>query len=166
MEQIIKNKALKVGDNVDTDQIVPGKYLELTDPAEIGSHCLSGIDEHIPETFEPGGIVIAGRNFGCGSSREHAAIALKYMGASCVIAESFARIFYRNGINLGLPLIAAKGITGAVSSGDQIELDITKGEVKNLTTGKMIKAEPLTGKALEILSAGGVKKMMLEKHKA
>lgn len=165
MEQIIKGKVLKVGDNVDTDQILPGKYLELTDPSEIGSHCLSGIDEQIPETFEPGGIVVAGRNFGCGSSREHAAIALKNMGASCVIAESFARIFYRNGINLGLPLIAAKGITEAVSSGDLIELDIARGTVKNYRSGKTVKSEPLTGKALEILSAGGVKKMMLDKRR-
>ena len=105
MKQEMEGKVIVVGDNVDTDQIYPGRYLALTDPAEIGSHCLAGVDENIAASFPAGGIVVAGRNFGCGSSREHAPIALINMGASAVVAESFARIFFRNAVNLGLPHI-------------------------------------------------------------
>ena len=102
MNTIITGKIIVVGDNIDTDQIYPGRFLALTDPKEIGSHCLSGVDEKIAADFPKGGIVVAGRNFGCGSSREHAPIALLNMGASAVLADSFARIFFRNAVNLGL----------------------------------------------------------------
>ena len=109
MEQLLRGKALVLGNNIDTDQIYPGRFLELTDHKQIGSHCFAGIDEAIAPGFPKGGIVVAGRNFGCGSSREHAPIALLNMGAAAVVADSFARIFYRNSINLGLPLLVCKG---------------------------------------------------------
>ena len=111
MKTVFEGKALVVGNNVDTDLIYPGRFLELTDPKEIGSHCLAGISEDISPNFPAGGIVVAGTNFGCGSSREHAPIALINMGATAVLADSFARIFFRNGINLGLPLVVCKGIS-------------------------------------------------------
>ncbi len=114
MNSEITGKIIVMGDNIDTDQIYPGCYLALTDPKEIGSHCLSGVDENIAANFPQGGIVVAGRNFGCGSSREHAPIALLNMGAKAVIADSFARIFFRNAVNLGLVPVICKGISKKV----------------------------------------------------
>lgn len=152
--------ALVVGNNIDTDVIYPGRFLELTDPKEIGSHCLAGLSEEIGPNFPAGGIVVAGTNFGCGSSREHAPIALINMGASAVIADSFARIFFRNGINLGLPLVVCKGIAQKVQSGQTLTLDLDKGTVTILETGQVLQAEALGEKAMEILAAGGIKPMM------
>ena len=157
MKQIYEGKVVVVGNNVDTDQIYPGTFLELTDPREIGSHCLAGISEDIGPNFPQGGIVVAGTNFGCGSSREHAPIALINMGASAVLADSFARIFFRNGINLGLPLIVCKGIAKHVQDGQTISLDILSGKVTIEETGEVLQAEALGDKAMEILSAGGIK---------
>ncbi len=159
MEHIYKSSVLVLGSNIDTDQIYPGPYLELTDPAEIGSHCLAGIDESIAASFPKGGIIAAGSNFGCGSSREHAPIALVNMGASLILADSFARIFYRNAINLGLPCVVCRGIGKAVKNGQEIEADITAGRVTVIETGEELACEPVTGQALKILEAGGVKKM-------
>ena len=160
MKTELRGKVLVVGNNIDTDMIVPGRYLELTDPKEIGSHCLAGISEDIGPNFPQGGIVVAGTNFGCGSSREHAPIALINMGASAVLADSFARIFFRNGINLGLPLIVCKGIAKHVQDGQTISLDILSGKVTIEETGEVLQAEALGDKAMEILSAGGIKPMM------
>ena len=153
-------KALVVGSNVDTDLIYPGRFLELTDPKEIGSHCLAGISEDISPNFPKGGIVVAGTNFGCGSSREHAPIALINMGASAVLADSFARIFFRNGINLGLPLVVCKGISKHVKTGQTIRLDLAAGTVTIDETGEILHAEALGDKAMEILEAGGIKPLM------
>ena len=153
-------KALVVGNNVDTDLIYPGRFLELTDPKEIGSHCLAGISEDISPNFPKGGIVVAGTNFGCGSSREHAPIALINMGASAVLADSFARIFFRNGINLGLPLVVCKGISKHVKNGQTIRLDLAAGTVTIDETGEILHAEALGDKAMEILEAGGIKPLM------
>ena len=153
-------KALVVGNNVDTDLIYPGRFLELTDPKEIGSHCLAGISEDISPNFPKGGIVVAGTNFGCGSSREHAPIALINMGASAVLADSFARIFFRNGINLGLPLVVCKGISKHVKNGQTIRLDLAAGTVTIDETGEILPAEALGDKAMEILEAGGIKPLM------
>lgn len=153
-------KALVVGNNVDTDLIYPGRFLELTDPKEIGSHCLAGISEDISPNFPAGGIVVAGTNFGCGSSREHAPIALINMGASAVLADSFARIFFRNGINLGLPLVVCKGISKHVQNGQTIRLDLAAGTVTIAETGEILHAEALGDKAMEILEAGGIKPLM------
>jgi 3-isopropylmalate dehydratase small subunit len=157
-------KVLVVGNNIDTDIIYPGRFLELTDPKEIGSHCLAGISEDIGPNFPQGGIVVAGTNFGCGSSREHAPIALINMGASAVLADSFARIFFRNGINLGLPLIVCKGIAQHVQDGQTVRLNILEGTVTIEETGEVLQAEALGDKAMEILSAGGIKPMMKEKY--
>ena len=160
MKTNLTGKVLVVGNNIDTDIIYPGRFLELTDPKEIGSHCLAGISEDIGPNFPQGGIVVAGTNFGCGSSREHAPIAQINMGASAVLADSFARIFFRNGINLGLPLIVCKGIAKHVEDGQTITLDIISGKVTIEETGETLQAEALGDKAMEILSAGGIKPMM------
>ena len=160
MKTIITGPVTIVGDNIDTDQILPGRFLELTDPKAIGSYCLYGVDESIAPNFPQGGIVVAGTNFGCGSSREHAPIALINMGASAVLADSFARIFFRNGINLGLPLVVCKGIAQHVKDGQTVTLDMEKGTVTIEETGEVLQAEALGDKAMEILSAGGIKPMM------
>ena len=164
MKNEICGKALVVGDNIDTDLICPGRFLELTDPAEIGRHCFEGLDKDIAASFPPGGIVVAGKNFGCGSSREHAAIALVNMGVSAVLADSFARIFFRNGINLGLPLIVCKGIHKAVENGQTLLINISEGTVKVEETGIVMRTEILGEKAVQILSAGGIKQMMRKRH--
>ena len=156
----IIGKALVVGNNIDTDMIYPGRFLELTDPKEIGSHCLAGISEQIAPHFPQGGIVVAGTNLGCGSSREHAPIALLNMGAGAVLADSFARIFFRNAINLGLPVIVCKGIAARVQDGQTIRLDMAAGTVTIEETGEVLPAQALGDKALEILQAGGIKPMM------
>jgi len=160
MKTEITGKIIIVGDNIDTDQIYPGRFLALTDPAEIGSHCLCGVDESIAASFPKGGIVVAGRNFGCGSSREHAPIALLSMGASAVLADSFARIFFRNSINLGLPLIICKDISKKVENGQTLTLDIEKGTVTVEETGAVYECERLGDQAMKILEAGGIKPLM------
>lgn len=136
MNSEITGKIIVVGDNVDTDQIYPGCYLALTDPKEISSRCLSGVDADIAARFSQGGIVVAGRNFGCGSSREHAPIALLNMGAKAVIADSFARIFFRNAVNLGLVPVICKGIRSKVQDGQTLTLDYVKGVVTIRETGE------------------------------
>lgn len=163
MQTEITGKIIVVGNNIDTDQIYPGRFLAITDPKEIGSHCLCGVDETIAENFPAGGIVVAGTNFGCGSSREHAPIALLNMGASAVIADSFARIFFRNSINLGLPLIVCKGISKEVENGQTLTLDIANGTVTVLETGKKYSCDKLGEQAMKILEAGGIKPMMRER---
>ena len=160
MKTELTGKVLVVGNNIDTDMIYPGRFLELTDPKQIGSHCLAGISEDIAPSFPQGGIVVAGTNFGCGSSREHAPIALINMGAAAVLADSFARIFFRNAINLGLPVIVCKGIAAKVKDGQSLKLDMSTGTVTILETGETLYAEALGDKAMEILSAGGIKPMM------
>jgi len=164
MNNEICGKALVIGDNIDTDIIYPGRFLELTDPKEIGSHCLAGLSEDIGPSFPQGGIVVAGRNFGCGSSREHAPIALINMGAAAVLADSFARIFFRNGINLGLPLIVCKGISQHVQNGQTLRVSVTDGVVTVLETGETLRAEPIGEMAAEILAAGGIKPLMRKKY--
>lgn len=157
METIIKGKVIVLKDNIDTDQIYPGRFLEIVNPQEIGTHCLSGIDENIAKNFNKGDIVVAGTNFGCGSSREHAPIALLNMGASLVLADSFARIFFRNSINLGLPLLVCKGISKVLEKGDEIEVDIAEGTVRVQRTGEILQADKIGEYAMNILEAGGIK---------
>lgn len=163
MKKEIIGKIFVVGDNVDTDQIYPGRFLAITDPKEIGSHCLSGVDEKIASSFPQGGILVAGRNFGCGSSREHAAIALLNMGVSAVIADSFARIFFRNAVNLGLVPVISKGISEKVKSGQTLTLDLEKGTVTVQETGEVYACERLGEQAMKILEAGGIKPLMRAK---
>lgn len=163
MDKIIRGKAYKFGNNIDTDQIYPGRYLELTEPAAIARHALEGADPAFCTRFQPGGIVVGGTNFGCGSSREHAAIALQSAGVSLVVAESFARIFFRNAINLGLPLLVCPGIANRVQEGDELEVNLETGTVQNLTRGEEYRGERLSAYVLNILAAGGIKPLMRAK---
>ena len=156
----LQGTAFTFGKNLDTDQIYPGQYLELARVEDIKLHALEGADPDFVKRFKPGDIIVAGTNFGCGSSREHAAIALKAVGTSVVLAESFARIFYRNAINLGLPLLVSPGITNHVSSGDALIIDLKEGVVHNQSTGSELKVQPMSGYVLEILESGGIKPLV------
>lgn len=160
MNHLIGGKVHIFGNNIDTDQIYPGCYLELTDPEQISSHCLEGADPAFARQFQPGDIVAAGTNFGCGSSREHAAIALKTLGVGAVIAPSFARIFYRNAINMGLPLLICPQITDIAGSGDPLEIDLQTHTITNLRTGSRTAVEPISDYARTILAAGGIKSLL------
>jgi len=160
MEGIIRGRAYKFGNNIDTDQIYPGRYLELTEPEEIAKHAMEDADPTFSQRFVKGGIIVAGKNFGCGSSREHAAIALKTIGVSLIIAESFGRIFYRNCINIGLPLLICPKISKNVDEGDVLEVNLETGAVKNITKNTEFKCQPLSEYALQILEAGGIKPLI------
>ena len=160
MQKKFTGKCIVIGDNIDTDQIYPGRFLAITDPKEIGSHCLCGVDEKIAGEFPQGGFVVAGRNFGCGSSREHAPIALLNMGAVAVLADSFARIFFRNSINLGLLPVICKGINQHVKAGQTLTLDLDAGVVRVNETGEEFVCEKLGDQAMKILEAGGIKPLM------
>jgi 3-isopropylmalate/(R)-2-methylmalate dehydratase small subunit len=160
MPAVAKGRAFVFGANVDTDQIYPGRYLELTDEADVGRHAMEGAAPDFVGRFRPGDIIVAGRNFGCGSSREHAVRTLKAVRAGAVLAESFARIFYRNAINIGLPVLVCPGVAAAVSDGDVLTVDAASGTVVNDTTGARLSAEPLSGFALNILSAGGIVELL------
>ena len=135
MEKIVKGKAFIFGANVDTDQIYPGRYLELTDPKEVGKHALEGADPNLVKEFKPGDIIVASTNFGCGSSREQAAITLKAIEVGAILADSFARIFYRNAINLGISLLVCPKIHDLVKKGDRLTVHLITGEVVNESTG-------------------------------
>ena len=152
----IRGRAIKFGNNVDTDVILPGRYMTIVDPYELAKHALEGLDPAFPEKAKKGVIIVGGKNFGCGSSREQAPLALKYSGVKCVLAESFARIFFRNAINIGLPAIECKGVSGAVKTGDELAVDFEAGKVENVSTGKKFQAEKLPPFILEILSDGGL----------
>jgi 3-isopropylmalate/(R)-2-methylmalate dehydratase small subunit len=156
MNSEIKAKAIKFGNNIDTDVILPGKYLILVDPYELGKHALESIDDDFVNKAKAGVILIGGKNFGCGSSREQAPLALKYSGVKCVIAESFARIFFRNSINIGLPVIECKGISDAVESGDEIDVNFEAGKIENKSNGKKFQVEKLPPFILEIFGDGGL----------
>ncbi|WP_281521300.1 3-isopropylmalate dehydratase small subunit [Veillonella seminalis] len=165
MDKIIKGKVFTFGNNIDTDQIYPGRFVELTDLKDIVPHTMQGSDPTFESTFKAGDIVVGGTNFGCGSSREHAAICLKGIGAGAVIAESFARIFYRNGINLGLPLVVCPGISKLDLNHKEISLDLEAGTLT--ADGKVVaQVEPFTPYVLSILEAGGIKNMIRAKLNA
>jgi len=152
----IKGKAIKFGDNVDTDVILPGPYLVHTDPKELAKHAMEGLDSKFAEKAADGVIVVGGKNFGCGSSREQAPIALKYAGVKCVLAESFARIFYRNSITIGLPVLACPGVSGKVEEGDMLVVDLQTGKVEDKTNGSVLQATKLPEFIMEILDDGGL----------
>ena len=161
MEKVMKGKAWKFGNNIDTDQIYPGIYVELAEMEDIKKHALSGSAEpKFADEVQPGDIVVAGTNFGCGSSREHAAMTLKGAGVGAVLAESFGRIFFRNAINLGLPVIVCPGISKCAQKGDEIRIDIETGEVTDVTRGKVLKTTPFSPYVLNILESGGIKNMI------
>jgi 3-isopropylmalate/(R)-2-methylmalate dehydratase small subunit len=156
MNSKIKASAIKFGNNIDTDVILPGKYLILVDPNELAKHALESLDTEFVQKAKDGIILVGGKNFGCGSSREQAPLALKYSGVKCVIAESFARIFFRNAINIGLPVIECKGISNAFESGDNLAVDFEAGKIENLSNGKKFQVDKLPPFILEILSDGGL----------
>ncbi|MGD6806718.1 MAG: 3-isopropylmalate dehydratase small subunit [Candidatus Bathyarchaeia archaeon] len=156
MESKIKAKAVVFGNNIDTDVILPGKYLVLVDPFELGKHALESLDTDFVNKAKPGVVLIGGKNFGCGSSREQAPLALKYAGVKCVIAESFARIFYRNSINIGLPVIECKGISAAVKQGDEVAVDLETGKIQNLTSKQALQGTKLPPFIMTILEDGGL----------
>ena len=151
---VFKGRVWKMGDNVDTDVILPGRYLTLRKPEELAEHVFEGLDPTLPKRMGEGDIVVAGRNFGCGSSREHAPLAIKHAGISAVIAESFARIFDRNAVIIGLPVLECKGVSSGVEEGDEILVDLKNGLVKNLRTGVEFKAKRMPPFILEILRSG------------
>jgi len=152
----VSGNAIKFGDNVDTDVILPGKYLVLMDPKDLAQHAMEGLDPTFPGKAKKGVIVVGGKNFGCGSSREQAPLALKYAGVQCVLAESFARIFFRNAINIGLPVIECKGIWAAVENCDELAVDFEAGEIRNLSKGQSLHVTKLPSFILEILADGGL----------
>ena len=151
-----KGKVWIFGDDVNTDLIIPGKYLELVDPEEMAEHAMEGIDPDFPKKIQMGDIVVGGSNFGCGSSREHAPLALKYAGIGAVISESFARIYYRNSINIGLPALECPGITEAVEEGDTVEVDVAGGTIQIIRTGAELSFTPLPDFMVEVLNDGGL----------
>ena len=152
----VSGNVIQFGANVDTDVILPGKYLVLVDPEELAKHAMEGLDPAFPEKAKKGVIVVGGKNFGCGSSREQAPLALEHSGVQCVIAESFARIFFRNAINIGLPVIECKGISAAVDEGDELTVDFEAGTIQNLSKRQTLQVTKLPTFMLEILSDGGL----------
>lgn len=148
--------AIKYGNNVDTDVIIPARYLATQDHKELASHCMEDIDKSFVSRVKEGDIMVAGANFGCGSSREHAPIAIKASGISCVIAKSFARIFYRNSINIGLAILECEAAAEGISEGDEVDIDFDTGAIKDLTTGKSYQAEPFPEFIKDIISKGGL----------
>jgi 3-isopropylmalate dehydratase small subunit len=160
-----KGKAWKFGADIDTDAIVPARYLNTSDPKELAKHCME--DSRNPDFMKkmhPGDIIVADKNFGCGSSREHAPIAIKAAGVSCVVAKSFARIFYRNSFNMGLPIFESVEASEGIKEGDEIEVDADKGTIRNLTTGKEFTVAPVPAFMQELIAAGGL--MAYTKKKA
>jgi 3-isopropylmalate/(R)-2-methylmalate dehydratase small subunit len=166
MKKIISGKTYVLGKNIDTDQIYPGIYVQYTDPKDVAKYALAGYDPNFAKNFKSGSIIVADTNFGCGSSREHAAITLKGIGVSAIIAESFGRIFYRNAINLGLPVITCKGIHAAFHEGDQASINMETGEIKNETTGAVMHAVPFSEYIQNILDNGGIKPMIRKQQEA
>lgn len=152
----LKGKVWRYGDNIDTDVIIPARYLNTFDPKELASHCMVDIDETFAKNVKAGDIMVGGKNFGCGSSREHAPVAIKASGVPVVIAASFARIFYRNGINIGLPLLEIGADVEKIHAGDELSVDVSTGVIKDLTTGDIFQAHPLPGFIQDIAKAGGL----------
>lgn len=153
---ILKAKAWKYGDNIDTDVIIPARYLTSSDPKHLAKHCMEDVDAEFVNKAEEGDFIIGGKNFGCGSSREHAPIAIKAAGISCVIAKSFARIFYRNSFNMGLPILDCPEAVDGIGDGDEIEVNLSEGVIKNLSTGEEFRAEPIPPFMRELIDAGGL----------
>jgi 3-isopropylmalate dehydratase small subunit len=147
----IRGKALKYGDGVNTDVIIPGKFLVLTDPKELAKHAMEGLDLDFPKKVEERKIIVAGKNFGCGSSREQAPIALKHAGVKCIIADSFARIFYRNAVNIGLPVLECEGVATKIKDGDELYINPESGLIKDFSREVELKADPVPEFLLEIM---------------
>ncbi|NQU73978.1 MAG: 3-isopropylmalate dehydratase small subunit [Candidatus Omnitrophica bacterium] len=153
---VLKGKAWKFKDNINTDEIILAKYLNTTDPVELGRHCMETLDPSFSEKVQKGDIIIAGKNFGCGSSREHAPLSIKGSHVSCVIAKGFARIFFRNSINIGLPIIESAEASADIRGGDEIEINLEKGQIKNLTRDKAYTSTPFPKFMQDLVKAGGL----------
>jgi len=158
-----KGRAFKYGDNVNTDEIIPARYLNSSDPAWLAAHCMEDADPSFMKEKQPGDLLVARKNFGCGSSREHAPIALKAAGISCIIADTFARIFYRNAINIGLPIIECGMAAADIEKGDTVEVDLDAGGIKNERTGREFHFEPMPRFAQDIIAAGGLMQYVMKK---
>ncbi len=156
----IQGNVFRYGDNVDTDVIIPARYLNTTDHSELAAHCMEDIDSQFIKKVEQGDIIVADRNFGCGSSREHAPIAIKESGISCVIARSFARIFYRNAINIGLPILECEEAADNIKAGDRVQVDFDSGTITNLTTGESFESEPFPPFMQSLITSGGLAAFM------
>ena len=152
----MRGKVHVFGDDVNTDEIVPARYLNTTDPAELARHCMEDADPEFAGKVRPGDILVAGENFGCGSSREHAPIAIKTAGVACVVARSFARIFFRNAINIGLAIVTCPEAASDASAGDEMEIDLAAGHLRNRTTGHAFAFPPFTKEIQAIIRAGGL----------
>ncbi|MBN1642145.1 MAG: 3-isopropylmalate dehydratase small subunit [Anaerolineae bacterium] len=156
MATVLRGRVWKYGDNVDTDAIIAARYLNVSTPEELAAHCMEDLDPSFAGSVEAGDVVVAEANFGCGSSREHAPLALKGAGVSCVVAASFARIFYRNAINIGLPILECPEAVSATEAGQTLEVDLEAGTVTNLDTGQTFQAEPYPSFLVGIIEAGGL----------
>jgi len=159
----LEGRVLKVGDHVDTDRIIPARYLTTTDPTRLAAHCLEGIEHGFPASIQPGDVLVAGENFGCGSSREHAPLAIKGAGIACVVARSYARIFYRNALNVGLPILICPPAADAARPDDRWRIDLASGRIENIRTGDRYDAEPVPAFMLELIRAGGLIPVMRER---
>lgn len=153
---VLRAKAWKYGDNIDTDVIIPARYLASSDPKFLAQHCMEDIDAEFVKKAEEGDFIVGGKNFGCGSSREHAPIAIKATGISCVIAKSFARIFYRNAFNMGLPILECPEAVDGIDDGDEIEVNLSTGMIRNLRSGAEFSANPIPPFMQELIEAGGL----------
>ncbi len=153
---MLKGRTHKYGANIDTDAIIPARYLNLSEPEELAAHCMEDIDADFINRVQPGDIIVATTNYGCGSSREHAPLAIKASGVSCVVASSFARIFFRNAINIGLPLLESEEAVAGTETGDELEVDLASGWIKNLTRGTEFTAKPYPEFMGELIAAGGL----------
>ena len=158
-----KGRVFKYGDNVDTDVIIPARYLNSSDPAELATHCMEDIDKEFVHQVKKGDIIVADKNFGCGSSREHAPISIKAAGVSCVIAETFARIFYRNSINIGLPIIECPQAAKEIEAGDEVEVNFDTGVITDVTKGTEFKGQAFPEFMQKIIQAGGLVNYINEK---
>lgn len=152
----VKGHVFKYSDNVDTDVIIPARYLNTANAQDLAKHCMEDIDQNFASTVQPGDIIVAGWNFGCGSSREHAPLAIKTCGAGCVIAKSFARIFCRNAINIGMPILECEAAADAISAGDEVSIDFDAGVITDLTSGQTFTAQPFPPFIQNIIAKGGL----------
>ena len=152
----MRGRVIRYGDNVDTDVIIPARYLTRSDPEHLAAHCMEDLDPHFMEKIKPGDIIVAGNNFGCGSSREDAPLAIKSAGISCIVARSFARIFFRNAINIGLAILESAEAVDGLIEGDEVEVDIEAGSIRNLSRGKTYGAAPFPAVVRQIIDVGGL----------
>jgi 3-isopropylmalate/(R)-2-methylmalate dehydratase small subunit len=153
---ILRGRVWKFGNDVDTDVIIPVQYCSTTDPQEFGKHCMAGLDPDFPGKVKPGDILVAGKNFGCGSSREPAPVAIKAAGLSCIIARTFARIFYRNAFNVGLPLLECEEAPDHIEEGDEVAVDLDTGEIRDLSRGRTFQAKPIPPFMQDLIRDGGM----------